>query len=105
MENSSRRNPYIIGRPINEQELFFGRKPVFRFIEDNLKQGMQAILLRGERRIGKSSLLKQIPNFVTLEEFVFVLFDLEYHNSEPLSSVLQSLATDIIGCLNSLKLD
>ena len=29
-------NPYIVGRPIYEPELFFGRRKLFRFIEDNL---------------------------------------------------------------------
>jgi ABC-type branched-subunit amino acid transport system substrate-binding protein len=95
-------NPYIIGRPIHvhEPELFIGRKGVFQFIEENLKQGNQVILLPGERRIGKSSLLKQIPNFVTLTDFVFVPFDLEYHNPEPLSTVLQYLATEITDYCN-----
>ncbi len=59
-----RRNPYIIGRPISEPELFFGRESLFAFIEDNLKQNAKVILLHGQRRIGKSSVLSQIPNFV-----------------------------------------
>jgi ABC-type branched-subunit amino acid transport system substrate-binding protein len=105
MEHSFRRNPYVIGRPINEPDLFFGRKRLFQLIEDNLKRGTKVILLPGERRIGKSSLLKQIPHFVTLDEFVFVPFDLEYHNPEPLSVVLQSLSTEIMSCLNCLKPD
>ncbi|NEO96456.1 MAG: hypothetical protein F6K56_42590, partial [Moorea sp. SIO3G5] len=30
-------NPYIVGRPISEPELFFGRGEEFGFIEDNLR--------------------------------------------------------------------
>jgi len=88
-------NPYIVGRPIYEPELFFGRRKLFRFIEDNLRQGAQVILLHGQRRIGKSSVLMQIPNFVGKDNFIFIYFDLHDKSNLPLSSVLQSLAVAI----------
>ena len=88
-------NPYIVGRPIYEPELFFGRRKLFRFIEDNLRQGVQVILLHGQRRIGKSSVLMQIPNFVGKDNFIFIYFDLHDKSNLPLSSILQSLAVAI----------
>ncbi|MBF2062953.1 MAG: ABC transporter substrate-binding protein [Calothrix sp. C42_A2020_038] len=92
------RNPYIIGRPINsnETEKFFGRETLFKFIEDNLLQGSKIILLHGQRRIGKSSVLKHIPNFITNDEFVFVQFDLQHRIGSNLSNILYNLATEII---------
>ncbi|AOY81172.1 AAA family ATPase [Moorena producens JHB] len=91
-----RRNPYIVGRPISEPELFFGRRNKFDFIEDNLRQGVQVILFHGQRRIGKSTVLKQIPNFVGQNDFVFVQFDLQDKSQLSLSRLLYSLAQAII---------
>lgn len=97
MKSSTPRiNPYIIGRPIDEPEKFFGRTDLFRFVKENLRQGASVILLHGQRRIGKSSLLCHIPRVVDLDEFVFVPFDLESYSKESLSSVLDALAKEIL---------
>ncbi|BAY88257.1 ABC transporter substrate-binding protein [Tolypothrix sp. PCC 7601] len=100
--STARRNPYVIGRPIDESELLFGRESLFNFIEDNLKQDIKVILLHGQRRIGKSSVLRNIPNFVAPEQFAFITFDLEYHSRETLSRILAAIATEII---EQLELD
>ena len=72
------RNPYNIGGSIDEPKLFFGRESLFRVIEDNLKNNQRIILLHGQRRIGKSSVLKQIPKQVRLDnQFVFILLDFQ----------------------------
>jgi flagellar motor protein MotB len=97
-------NPYIVGRPIYEPKLFFGRRKLFRFIEDNLRQGVQVILLHGQRRIGKSSVLMQIPNFVGKDNFIFIYFDLHDKSNLPLSTILQSLALAINQKLDQLGL-
>ncbi|NJN48892.1 MAG: hypothetical protein HC805_02685 [Alkalinema sp. RL_2_19] len=55
---ASRKNPYIIGRPVSESDRFFDRENLFRFLTDSLPQA-QVILLHGQRRIGKSSVLTQ----------------------------------------------
>ncbi|MBD2778561.1 AAA family ATPase [Iningainema tapete] len=94
------RNPYIIGRPITEPKLFFGRENLFHFIDDNLNNSQKVILLHGQRRIGKSSVLSQIPNFVNRENFVFVPFDLQDQSQLSLSAILHRLATKIIDCFN-----
>jgi len=96
MVGSIQRNPYIIGVPINEPEKFFGRESLFDFIEDNLSQNVKVILLHGQRRIGKSSVLRQIPNKVDNNEFVFVPFDLQCHSQSTLSSILHDLAQEIV---------
>jgi hypothetical protein len=92
----SQRNPYIIGRPINEPELFCGRQEQLYFVEENLRRGEKVILLHGERRIGKSSLLQNIPKIETLNQFAFVRFDLDCHSQETLESLLEKLAEAIV---------
>ncbi|MFN6534833.1 MAG: ATP-binding protein, partial [Nostoc sp. EkiNYC01] len=75
--NSYIRNPYIVGRPVQMPDEFFGRAMLLRTIADSLQQNAQFILLHGQRRIGKSSVLRNIPLFVSQDEFVFVPCDLE----------------------------
>ncbi|NEO45183.1 MAG: ABC transporter substrate-binding protein [Moorea sp. SIO4A3] len=104
MSSTGTRNSYIIGRPIddNDQELFVGRRKLFRFIEDNLRNKTKVIIVYGQRRIGKSSLLNHIPKSVNLDHFAFVPFDLQSYNHKSLGQVLEELATEI---LDSLELD
>ncbi|MBD2411270.1 hypothetical protein FACHB389_16395 [Nostoc calcicola FACHB-389] len=97
---NNHRNPYIIGRPIYEKNKFFGRESLFNVITDNLIQNVKVILLHGQRRIGKSSVLQQIPNFVQLDEFIFIQFDLQDKGNLSLSEILYNLAETIADTLN-----
>lgn len=90
------RNPYIIGVPINKRENFFGREELFQFVTSVLSEGAKVILLHGQRRIGKTSVLRQIPNFIGLDNFVIVTFDLQDQTRLSLSRVLLNLATTIV---------
>ena len=92
-------NPYVIGRAIHETYLLFGSDRIFSFIEDNLRQDASVILLHGQRRIGKSSILKQIPARLQLDHFVFCSFDLQDKARLSLTDVLYSLAQEIIHSL------
>ena len=65
-------NPFIVGNPIRTREMFFGREDDFRFVKnkvDNEKYG-SLIVMFGERRAGKTSVLYQIlggrlgPNYI-----------------------------------------
>lgn len=92
----NKRNPYIIGRSIDEPELFFGRESLFRFIEDNLTNNQQVILLHGQRRIGKSSVLQQICQQVNLDnKFVFVLSDFQDKSQWSFHEIIHKLAEEI----------
>jgi len=59
-------NPYIAGNPLRTAatDLFVGRKDVLRQIEQHLRNRRQrpTLLLFGQRRVGKSSLLYQMVN-------------------------------------------
>lgn len=56
-------NPYVVGTPLEGgSPLFFGREDVFAFIRENLAAlHRNNLVLIGQRRTGKTSLLKQLP--------------------------------------------
>lgn len=90
-------NPYIIGRPIrNLDRLFFGREDLFSLIADSLLQNAQLILLYGQRRIGKSSVLNLIPKKIGGDEFIFINFD--FQDKEKLSNnqIISKIAKQIL---------
>jgi branched-chain amino acid transport system substrate-binding protein len=101
-----RQNPYIIGRPVN-RELFFGRESLFSSIQNNIQNNQNIILLHGQRRIGKSSVMKNIPDKCNdLNKSVFVAFNLQSYSQESLSTILADLAKEIVSQLVSqLSLD
>ena len=69
-------NPYIIGRPITEPDKFFGRENLFKSINDNLDNNQKIILLFGQRRIGKSSVLAQVSQQISKSD----QYDLVQHS-------------------------
>ncbi|NER92017.1 ABC transporter substrate-binding protein [Moorena sp. SIO3A2] len=93
--SSNHPNPYEIGKIIDDPDKFFGRESLFQFIEDNLRQRVKVILLHGQRRIGKSSILAQIPNKVATDQFYFVNFDLQGYIHKPFSNIIYNLAQEI----------
>jgi hypothetical protein len=70
-------NPYLPGMPLEPgSPLFVGRQAIFRFLRSALSASAQSnvVVLFGERRIGKTSILKQLQ--VTLgEQFCPVFID------------------------------
>jgi hypothetical protein len=72
-------NPYIVGNPIRSPELFFGREEDFRFIRTRLQteQSGCVIVLRGERRTGKTSILYQVLNGRLGADFIPVFIDMQ----------------------------
>src|SRR5215472_7521107 len=55
-------NPYIAGSPVTGTGMFFGREDVFSFVRRNLigQHRDTPILLYGQRRTGKTSVLSQL---------------------------------------------
>ena len=78
-----RTNPYIVGNPIREKEMFFGREDDFQFIRKNLerKDSGVCIVLCGERRSGKTSILYQVLNGRLGDRFQPVLIDLQLYGN------------------------
>ena len=53
-------SPYIVGSPVDRQEMFFGRADVMERIKRQLGTRANVILLEGNRRTGKTSILRQL---------------------------------------------
>lgn len=72
-------NPYIVGNPIRSREMFFGRLDEFRHIAQALDNGQKTalIVLFGERRSGKSSILYQIQNGQLGPKFLPIFVDMQ----------------------------
>jgi len=87
-------NPYVIGVPLTGKTGFYGRRELFVFIENILKaQRQNVVMLFGQRRIGKTSLLHQIALKYKTEGNVFsVYFDLQGKEEKSLGKVLYALA-------------
>jgi hypothetical protein len=87
-------NPYIAGNPISDSKGFFGRDDIFREVMQVLRHPMSnAIVLFGQRRIGKTSVLLQLQQRLADEhKFIPVYFDLHDKAAKPLAQVLYELA-------------
>lgn len=61
-------NPFIAGNPVDDRNanIFAGRQDVVRQIEESLLGARQSptLLLHGPRRMGKTSILKQLPRLL-----------------------------------------
>src|SRR4029079_9141579 len=67
-------SPYIVGNPIDREEMFFGRADIIDRIRRQLTTATNAnvVLLEGNRRTGKTSVLKQLQKKGTLPGWVTV---------------------------------
>lgn len=93
-------NPYVL-TPLTEGVGFYGRDSVMRFVRNTLSSPFQnVIVLFGQRRIGKTSVLYQ---FMRPEQapsgFRPVFFDLQGRAQQPQSEVLHGLAREIARAL------
>jgi photosystem II stability/assembly factor-like uncharacterized protein/tetratricopeptide (TPR) repeat protein len=95
-------NPYIAGPPIGGDEGFYGRQDVFDFVRKTFSSAYQkVIVLFGQRRVGKTSILYQLQKPSNLPEgFHPVYFNLEGRASQNLNEVLYALAERITESLN-----
>lgn len=101
-------NPYISGQPVREAELFFGRHKLLQRIVDTLHNN--SIMIYGERRIGKTTLLHQIADRLERMDdprfwFVPVYIDLEGTEQESFFYVLMEEILHRISILPSADAD
>lgn len=95
-------NPYIIGQPVKDPKLFFGRDEILQDILNRLQSSSEQnmLLIHGQRRIGKSSLLYQVVNQVRAkltEYYLPVLVDLM--GSVNIQRLMEELARRIADAL------
>lgn len=86
-------NPYIAGNPVGGSEAFVGRTDILRTVLRVLKNpGENAIVLYGQRRIGKTSVLLELMRRLPQEgPYQPIYFDLQDKAVLPLSTVLREL--------------
>ncbi|MCD6518482.1 MAG: HEAT repeat domain-containing protein [Anaerolineae bacterium] len=93
------RSPYIVGMPVKVPQMFYGRQADIQWIYENLDRQyqLQTLLLYGERRIGKTSLLYQLEHNPPDDRYIFVLFDLQLRDyMETVAEILYDLAQTIV---------
>lgn len=73
------RNPYVVGNPIRNSAMFFGREDDFQYVARKFEGAQQGLVIVfcGERRTGKSSILYQIMNGRIGDGFVPVFVDMQ----------------------------
>lgn len=71
-------NPYSTGTPTQDSKMFYGREKAMAFLKDNLtREAKSVIVLYGQRRFGKTTVLLQLVNTPLLGEHIPVLIDLQ----------------------------
>lgn len=92
---AARENPYTIGVPVEDDGAFFGREELFESVRAYLLEKAPVTVIRGQRRIGKSSVLRRIERQVGLPDHRFVLFDLQAGARSPIGELLATLGETI----------
>ncbi len=89
-------NPYIAGAPLRGEKGFFGRQDILEWVSRELKNPQtNALVLFGQRRIGKTTLLLQLARTLPPKQFLPIYFDLQDQATRPLGQALADLADSI----------
>ena len=93
-------NPYIAGNPVTGSEMFFGREDVFQFIRQTLigQHRDNVIVLYGQRRTGKTSVLYQMRSHVDAR-YLCIFMDMHGFALDGLGGFLWDLANHILRIL------
>ncbi|MBE2223103.1 MAG: ATP-binding protein [Anaerolineae bacterium] len=92
--------PYVTGTPLKTDDVFVGREDVFAFIKENMLGTHQnnVIILHGQRRTGKTSVLYRLGQVMNESHFG-VLIDMQGKPARGEADFLFSIADDIIFAL------
>jgi hypothetical protein len=91
------KNPYIVGNPIRDKGMFFGRLDEFLYIKMKFtsEEGGGLIVLCGARRSGKTSILFQVRDGRLGPGFLPVLIDMQSMTMKDDRDFLMKLAGEI----------
>lgn len=100
-------NPYIVGNPIKDQNMFFGREDDFAYTKSKIIGGKRGglLVLCGARRSGKTSILFQIKGGRLGEDFVPVLIDMQSMTVKSDRDFLSKMAREIVQTLATSDID
>ncbi len=98
-------NPYIAGSPVKDAAMFFGREDVYAWLRQHLHGAYQdnIIVLYGERRSGKTSILYQMKEGLGDDRYIPVLLDLQGMGLEGMDGFLWEVARKIILALRGVE--
>jgi tetratricopeptide (TPR) repeat protein len=98
-------NPYIVGNSVGGSPAFVGRDDILQNVHDILKNSQQnAILLHGQRRIGKTSILGELETQLQQKGICYpILFNLLGKAHQPVEQVIQELANKISDVLRKAE--
>lgn len=89
-------NPYVVGPPIRGKSGFFGHQDTLDWVARGLRNpATNSLVLFGQRRIGKTTLLLQLRRTLPADTFLPLYFDLHGQAARPLGQVLADLADTV----------
>jgi hypothetical protein len=99
-------NPYIIGNPVGNRSAFVGRNKILTNVLNVVRDKNNAIVLYGQRRIGKTSVLQELKAQLPKKGAYYpILFDLQNKAEWSLGRVLRELAHQISSLLELVPPD
>jgi tetratricopeptide (TPR) repeat protein len=94
-------NPYIAGSPLGNEKGFFGRQDTLKWVSQELHNpATNALVLAGQRRIGKTTILLQLERNLSSDVFLPLYFNLQDKATLPLGCVLADLAGRVARRIN-----
>jgi len=96
-------NPYIVGNPIRDRKMFFGREDDFGYIQQKVSGDRKGglIVLCGTRRSGKTSILFQIMSGRLGNDYFPVLIDMQAMVVETEFDFLLKLGRGIVDAVDA----
>jgi hypothetical protein len=95
-------NPYIVGNPIRDPRMFFGREDDFAYVKRKFTGGKEGgiIVLCGARRSGKTSILFQILGGRLGADFLPVLTDMQSMMIKDDQDFLTKVAREMVAAVD-----
>jgi len=101
-------NPYVVGQALQPgTSLFVGRHDLVLQLEQSLNRGSHrpTFFLNGERRMGKSSTLRQLPHLLDTRHFLPIFFDLQAPEmTANIAAFLEAIAEKMVEALKGASL-
>src|SRR5881409_2792815 len=94
-------NPFIVGNPVRDREMFFGREAEFDDVR-RLCQGASRgglLVFCGERRSGKTSILFQFTDGRLGPDFIPVLIDMQSMAITNEADFLEKVSDEVLAAL------
>jgi len=97
-------NPYVTGNSVGGGPAFVGRTDILEGVKEQLRSPQQnAIVLYGQRRIGKTSILRELEAELSKDNCQVIYFDLMGKATLPLQIILSELGEEISFKLSMTK--